>query len=83
MDIFIKQISIIDENKRERIILVTENKNANLKELQKIAKENHISKLIIPKKIITTLAIPILATGKIDYISLTKLVDSENRNRGI
>ena len=76
-------ISIIDENERERIILVTENKNANLKELQKIAKENHISKLIIPKKIITTLAIPILATGKIDYIGLTKLVDSENRNRGI
>ena len=70
-----------DENKKERIILVTENKRANLKELQKIAKENHMSKLIKPKKIITTLEIPVLATGKIDYISLTKLVDSENGNR--
>jgi len=71
-------VTIIDENKRERIILVTENKEAKLKELQKIAKENHISKLNIPKKIETTIDIPILATGKIDYINLTKLVALKN-----
>ena len=70
-------ISIIDKKNRERIILVTENKKANHLELQKIAKKNQISELTIPKKIITTIEIPILATGKIDYVNLEMLVRSK------
>ena len=70
-------ISFIDKKNRERIILVTENKKANHLELQKIAKKNQISELTIPKKIITTIEIPILATGKIDYVNLEMLVRSK------
>ena len=35
------------------------------------------------KKIITTLEIPILATGKIDYVNLETLVKSEIKREGI
>ncbi|MFL2555901.1 MAG: AMP-binding protein [Gammaproteobacteria bacterium] len=67
-------VSITDQNQRERIILITENKKANLKELQDVAAKNHISSFNIPKKIETKIDIPVLATGKIDYMSLKKLV---------
>ena len=76
-------ISIVDHKNRERIVLVTENKKARHLELQKIAKKNKISELTIPKKIITTLEIPILATGKIDYVNLETLVKSEIKREGI
>ena len=67
-------VNITDQNQRERIILITENKKANLKELQDVAAKNHISSFNIPKKIETKIDIPVLATGKIDYMSLKKLV---------
>jgi len=76
-------ISIIDHKNKERIILVTENKKASRIELQKIAKKNQISELTIPKKIVTSLEIPILTTGKIDYINLEKLIISEIKRESI
>jgi len=76
-------VSIIDNKNKEKIILVTENKEAGNSELQRIAKKNQISELTIPKKIITSLEIPILATGKIDYINLEKLVMSEIKHESI
>ena len=76
-------ISMVDRKNKERIILVTENKEAGHIELQKIAKKNQISELTIPKKIITSLEIPILATGKIDYVNLEKLVASEINRENI
>ena len=76
-------ISYIDKKNRERIVLVTENKKASHQDLQKIAKKNQISELTIPKEIITTIEIPILATGKIDYVNLEILVAKKINNEHI
>ena len=73
-------ISMIDHKNKERIILVTENKKASHLEIQRTAKKNQISELTIPKKIITSLEIPVLATGKVDYVNLEKLVVSTIKN---
>ena len=62
-----------DEHKGERVILITNQKNPIRKELQKIAKSIHVSELIIPKIIIYIEKIPVLSTGKTDYVSITKL----------
>ena len=64
-------------------MLVTENKKASHQDLQKIAKKNQISELTIPKEIITTIEIPILATGKIDYVNLEILVEKKINNKTI
>ncbi len=74
-------VAIYDERKGEKIILVTENKDAERKHLQEVAKISHISELTIPRKIMVVHKIPVLGTGKIDYISLTKLVESDNNNK--
>lgn len=69
-------VAVHDERKGEKIILVSENKTAERKQLQVTAKNNHISELAIPKKVMIIDKIPVLGTGKTDYISLTKLVET-------
>ncbi len=73
-------VAVHDDRKGEKIILVTNNKNAERKQLQSAAKDNHISELAIPRKVMIIDNIPLLGTGKIDYIGLTKLVESELDN---
>ena len=73
-------VSLPDPRKGEKIILVTEHQAAERKQLQKTAKQYHISELTIPKKILLTESIPVLRTGKIDYITLTELVKAEDEN---
>ena len=58
------------------MILITNQKNPIRKELQKIAKSIHVSELVIPKIIIYIEKIPVLSTGKTDYVSITKLGES-------
>ena len=69
-------VAVYDERKGEKIILVTENKNAERKQLREVARNNQISELTIPRKIMVVDKIPVLGTGKTDYISLAKMVES-------
>lgn len=71
-------VAVYDERKGEKIILVSENKDAERKPLQVTAKAKHISELAIPRKIMIVNKLPVLGTGKIDYITLAKLVESDN-----
>jgi len=73
-------VAIHDDRKGEKIVLVSNNKNAERKQLQIAAKNNHISELAVPKKVIIVDKVPLLGTGKLDYISLTKLVTAEMEN---
>lgn len=71
-------INLPDEKKGEKIVLVTDNKNATRKELQEYAREHGIGELYIPKKVVLTDALPVLGTGKTDYLSLSKLTLDED-----
>ena len=66
-------VAIYDERKGEKIILYTESKVTERKSLQTTAKEKHMSELAIPKTVIHLAQIPVLGTGKTDYIGLAKL----------
>jgi acyl-[acyl-carrier-protein]-phospholipid O-acyltransferase / long-chain-fatty-acid--[acyl-carrier-protein] ligase len=74
-------IAVYDERKGEKIILVTDNKKAERKQLQIAAKNNHISELAIPKRVMIIDKIPLLSTGKIDYMGLSKRVESDLVNQ--
>jgi acyl-[acyl-carrier-protein]-phospholipid O-acyltransferase/long-chain-fatty-acid--[acyl-carrier-protein] ligase len=76
-DISHAAVAIHDEKKGEKIILVTENQNANRKDLQKTAKELKCSEIFLPRKVVYAKSIPVLGTGKTDYIRLTRLVEEE------
>ncbi len=78
-------VAVPDERKGERIILVTENQQAERKHLLEQAHKHHIGEMNIPREILLVDKIPVLGTGKIDYITLTRQVtgeDDENSKAG-
>ncbi len=66
-------ISVPDPAKGERIILITSQTDATRNELSSHA--DGVSELNLPKQIISSDQIPLLASGKIDYTSVCVLVD--------
>lgn len=73
-------VAAYDERKGEKIILFTEHKTPDRKQLQEVARNKHMSELTIPKTIVHLDKIPVLGTGKTDYISLNKLAVDENND---
>lgn len=69
-------ISIPDERKGEQIVLVTDNPDADRKALSAYAKEEGITELMIPKDIRSVDKVPVLGTGKIDYVGIKDLVQA-------
>ena len=62
-------ISFIN-NSKEDMILFTDDKNLNLKQISQIFKEKNIGTIFIPRNIEYEKNIPMLNTGKINYIQL-------------
>lgn len=71
-------ISLPDAKKGEQIILITTQKQATLRELT--AASVGVAAINLPRKILFIDAIPVMATGKIDYVTLTAWVISEMEN---
>jgi acyl-[acyl-carrier-protein]-phospholipid O-acyltransferase/long-chain-fatty-acid--[acyl-carrier-protein] ligase len=69
-------VAIPDEKKGEQLILVTENKEAQRQEIIEYVRNQGLSELGLPKTIIHVEQIPLLGTGKIDYVSTQELVDA-------
>jgi len=63
-------ISIPDARKGEQLVLVTENQDAERSDLLNYAKDQGIAELMVPKTIHAVDALPVLGTGKVDYVSL-------------
>jgi acyl-[acyl-carrier-protein]-phospholipid O-acyltransferase/long-chain-fatty-acid--[acyl-carrier-protein] ligase len=72
-------VNLSDEKKGEKIILVTDNKEASRKQIQVYARKNKIGELYIPKKVVLAEELPVLSTGKIDYIHLTEMALAEEK----
>lgn len=69
--------SIPDEKKGEQLVLVTEKDNINSKEMLNYFKEKLYSELWVPKKIVTVDKLPLLGTGKIDYVKVKKIAEKQ------
>jgi acyl-[acyl-carrier-protein]-phospholipid O-acyltransferase/long-chain-fatty-acid--[acyl-carrier-protein] ligase len=67
-------VSKPDEKKGERLILVTDKPDVNLGELMSFLRESGMSELAIPKNLFYLEEIPLLGTGKIDYVKLGEVV---------
>jgi acyl-[acyl-carrier-protein]-phospholipid O-acyltransferase/long-chain-fatty-acid--[acyl-carrier-protein] ligase len=66
-------IQMEDNKKGEQILLFTTSKIITKETFAEMIKQNFISSLLLPKHIIYIEEIPVLSTGKIDYVSLTNL----------
>ena len=63
-------IALPDARKGEKIIMFTEYEQGNRKSFQKKARELGFGELFIPRDVVCIREIPVLGTGKTDYVSL-------------
>ncbi len=66
-------VALPDSRKGERIILFTDHASAASEELQAWCKANGASELAVPKKIVVVDEIPVLGSGKIDYVVMQRM----------
>jgi acyl-[acyl-carrier-protein]-phospholipid O-acyltransferase/long-chain-fatty-acid--[acyl-carrier-protein] ligase len=69
-------ISIPDARKGEQIILLTDNPSARRSVLSEHAQSNGMSELAVPRTVQSVATIPVLGTGKIDYVGANALVET-------
>ncbi|MCQ4190383.1 acyl-[ACP]--phospholipid O-acyltransferase [Methylocystis suflitae] len=69
----------IDPRKGERIILVTQRKDATRADFQAYAKSKGASDLMIPAEIMLVEHVPLLGSGKLDFAAVTKMVRERGR----
>ncbi|WP_417798370.1 acyl-[ACP]--phospholipid O-acyltransferase [Terasakiella pusilla] len=67
-------VAVPDARKGEQLVLVTDHQTAERADLLAYAKEQGLSELMVPKVIHPVDKIPLLGTGKIDYVSIRDLV---------
>ncbi|TPI69020.1 AMP-binding protein [Mesorhizobium sp. B3-1-3] len=66
-------VAVPDKRRGERIVLVTTADAANAEELRQFGKKAGAAELMVPNDIIKVEEIPVLGSGKTDYISARKL----------
>ena len=66
--------SVPDARKGERLILVTQKKDPTRGEFQAFARAHGATELMVPAEIVYMEKLPVLGTGKIDNMAVTKLV---------
>ena len=66
-------VSIPDRRKGEQLVLVTENHDADRKYISEFGKTKGLSELMIPRNIAMVDKLPVLGTGKVDYVTIQEI----------
>jgi acyl-[acyl-carrier-protein]-phospholipid O-acyltransferase/long-chain-fatty-acid--[acyl-carrier-protein] ligase len=66
--------AVPDVRKGERLILVTDKHGATRADFQAYARSQHASELMMPAEVIMLDKLPLLGSGKVDFIALQKFV---------
>jgi acyl-[acyl-carrier-protein]-phospholipid O-acyltransferase/long-chain-fatty-acid--[acyl-carrier-protein] ligase len=69
-------VAIPDGRKGEQIVLVTDAKEARRVDLIGWAQNHGVSELAIPRQVLAVEAIPVLGTGKTDYVSVQRMAEA-------
>lgn len=67
-------VALPDARKGEQLILLSERKDADKADIIAYAKAEGISELSVPKVVHYVEALPVLGTGKLDYVAILELV---------
>jgi acyl-[acyl-carrier-protein]-phospholipid O-acyltransferase/long-chain-fatty-acid--[acyl-carrier-protein] ligase len=70
-------IAMPDSRKGERLVLVTDQPDADTGRLVAHAASQGASDLAAPRKIVRVAEIPVLGTGKTDYVAIQRMVEAE------
>jgi acyl-[acyl-carrier-protein]-phospholipid O-acyltransferase/long-chain-fatty-acid--[acyl-carrier-protein] ligase len=72
-------VAVPDAKKGERLVLVTDRRDADAGPLVQHAQTIGAPEIAVPRKIIRVPEIPVLGTGKTDYVALQRIVDADLR----
>jgi len=72
-------ISMPDSRKGERLVLVTDQHDADVAELIAHAKSVGAPELAAPRRIVSVPEIPVLGSGKTDYVAIQRMAETEAR----
>ena len=72
-------VAVEDPKKGERLVLVTDHREADSGPLVAHAQTLGAPEIAVPRKIIRVPEIPVLGTGKTDYVALQRIVDADLR----
>jgi acyl-[acyl-carrier-protein]-phospholipid O-acyltransferase/long-chain-fatty-acid--[acyl-carrier-protein] ligase len=70
-------VTLPDGRKGEQIVLVTTNSDANRHDIVGWAHNHGVPELAVPRRIIVVDDVPVLGTGKTDYVGVEKMVKAE------
>jgi acyl-[acyl-carrier-protein]-phospholipid O-acyltransferase/long-chain-fatty-acid--[acyl-carrier-protein] ligase len=68
-------VSVPDSRKGEKLVLVTDRKDAEVARLAEWARAHGAPDLAVPKKIVRVGELPVLGTGKTDYVAIQQMVE--------
>lgn len=71
-----------DPRKGERLVLITPYKQANRSDVIAHLRYKHAAELIIPSEIMIIDAMPVMGTGKTDYVGLNRMLKERQANAG-
>lgn len=71
-------VTLPDPRKGEQIVIATEYANAERSDMVAFARSHGIAELSIPKRVIPVSEIPVLGTGKINYVAIEKLARGDD-----
>jgi acyl-[acyl-carrier-protein]-phospholipid O-acyltransferase/long-chain-fatty-acid--[acyl-carrier-protein] ligase len=71
-------IAVGDGRKGERLVLVTDFQEADAHKLIAHAHAQGISDLAVPRRIVKTTEVPVLGSGKTDYVAIQRIVEAEH-----
>lgn len=66
-------VALADDRKGEQIVLVTDAPSANRGEMIAWARNHGVPELAVPRHIVMTTGVPVLGTGKTDYVRVKEL----------
>jgi Acyl-CoA synthetases (AMP-forming)/AMP-acid ligases II len=72
-------IAMPDPKKGERLVLVTDRRDAEAGPLVAHAQSIGAPELAVPRKIIKVTEVPVLGTGKTDYVAITRMAEADGR----
>lgn len=69
-------VAVPDPRKGEALVLITTNPAATVEPLQQSLAPYGLTELMLPRRILTQAALPLLGSGKTDYVAAQKLVEN-------
>lgn len=73
-------ISVPDASKGEQLVLATTFVDATREHLVRLAKQHQFTSITLPRKIMIFKNLPLLVTGKVDYVSLKEWINANHHN---